>query len=266
MLLLLRSSSLLSVVAAVFAALLLSVASAVNIRGSIVSGKLVEDTTALSPSTRVVLNSGERVAHIARDGSFVLRGVTKGTHILEVLSPEYIFQRYVVAIDTDSDPKGGARVNIQYYQPGAVYSLNGGSSSSSSSSGSSSLGHPLAISPVGKTDFFTPRPSLNITSIFANPYMLLMGVSVLMLFVLPKLQEQIDPKGRAEWEEEKARLLKSMPSTNTGDMAEKLAGWMSSDAGASKESSTAVETSAAAQEGVKERKKKKKEKKDTAAA
>lgn len=63
------------------------------------------------------------------------------------------------------------------------------------------LPYPLVLQPAGRTGYFEKREGFKVSSLLANPMMLTMGFSVISLFVLPKLIQNMDPETLKEIQE-----------------------------------------------------------------
>lgn len=60
---------------------------------------------------------------------------------------------------------------------------------------------PIKLQPLGKPNFFHIRQKINIVGmIMGNPMMLLMGVSAILMFVMPKMVDMNDPEVKKEME------------------------------------------------------------------
>ncbi|KAK3807751.1 MAG: hypothetical protein J3Q66DRAFT_356391 [Benniella sp.] len=155
----------------------------------------------LSTRTRVVLSGGAYSAVINRDGKFVFSNVPEGSYLLEVQSPQYIYPVIKLTI-TDKQPRA------HLVTLGADWSNN-----------DNILPLPLTLSPRGPATFFIAREGFKISHLFANPMMLMMGFSVLMLFIMPKMMANMDPEAMQEVQ----GMHDSVPTFEMPDFAETLA-------------------------------------------
>merc|ERR1711988_1318288 len=64
------------------------------------------------------------------------------------------------------------------------------------------LPFPLPLEPlVAKPTFFEKREGFQWTSMLANPMVLMMGVTVLIMFVMPKMMQNMDPEQLKEMQQ-----------------------------------------------------------------
>ncbi|KAG0241811.1 ER membrane protein complex subunit 7 [Actinomortierella wolfii] len=119
---------------------------------------------------------------INKDGKFAF-DVPEGAYSLEVRSPQYIYP----AIRVTVSEKGSTAYLVTY--------------GSDWSNSENRLPMPLILSPRAESSYFVPREGFKISHLFANPMMLMMGFSVLMLFVMPKLMANMDPQAMEEMQE-----------------------------------------------------------------
>ncbi|KAJ1982232.1 hypothetical protein H4R33_005079 [Dimargaris cristalligena] len=199
---------------ATLASLLLPTALAFQVEGVLVPSASLPDPLTIGPATRVLVDGGRQSTWLRQDGRFEIF-VPVGTWLMEIESKDYIFPKYQIQVSADAE--GRESVTTMTLVPGQQWD----------STNAKIVKHPLEISPLVKMDFFTPRESFNILSMFASPYMLMMGVTVLMMFVMPKLQAGLDPEGKQELEAETSKMHKQMNSLQTPDFAASLANWMS---------------------------------------
>ena len=151
-------------------------------------GKIVLPGEPRPPMLRISLNAGEYWAYSRFDGSFVVDGVAAGTYNLDVLSAAYSFARYKVNVRA-----GGARVQaLEYPYPGAQ---------------KQSAPYPLVVRPVGRLAYFVPRQTYGLSQVLKNPMMLMMGFTMLMVFVMPRMMKNMDP-------EEMEKMQEQMGSSN----------------------------------------------------
>ncbi|KAJ1814669.1 hypothetical protein LPJ75_002670, partial [Coemansia sp. RSA 2598] len=152
-----------------------------RVRGSIIANDVLADVSSLSVETRVVINGGEYTGFIQKDGAFAVDNVKLGDSLLEIASSEYAFPKIHVRISLKED--GRASIAARYVQVGSDWSDD-----------APVLAYPLRIAAASKYDFFTERQGFSIIAMFSNPYMMMVGVSLIAVFLLPKLQANIDPE------------------------------------------------------------------------
>jgi ER membrane protein complex subunit 7 len=136
-------------------------------------------------ATKIVLNSGEFLSYSRFDGTFSFYGVPPGIHLLDVHSHKHHFGQVKIQLldDQMDSPKC-----IEYYYPGAP---------------KASIAHPLVMKAHARYEYFEPKGSFNPMSLLKNPMMLMMIVSVGLMFLMPKMMENLEP-------EERERMQKQM--------------------------------------------------------
>ncbi|KAG0310634.1 hypothetical protein BGZ97_012430 [Linnemannia gamsii] len=201
---------------AVVALLSLSSVSAADVSGYLVGYGENAHPRELSHQTRVLLSGGQYSSMITKDGKFTFTNVPQGTYLLEVQSPQYTYPTIKVTL-------GEKEVKANLVSLGYDWSNN-----------DNPLQLPLTLIPRAPTTYFIPREGFKISSLFANPMMLMMGASVLMLFVLPKLMANMDPEAMEEMQGMQEDM--QMPSFEMPDISATLAKF--STGGASSSSSS----------------------------
>ncbi|KAJ1921593.1 hypothetical protein H4219_000631 [Mycoemilia scoparia] len=151
-----------------------------TVRGSIVTNQNLEDLSELDSRTKVIVNGGEYVGYIRTDGSFAIHNVPAGESLLEVVSPNFEFPK--IRLDITSKD-GKAIVAPRFTQQGHEWTPN-----------VPTVDYPLVLSALGKYEFIIPREGFNVIGMLMNPYMMMVGFSLIMIFVLPKLQANMDPE------------------------------------------------------------------------
>ncbi|KAJ2683260.1 hypothetical protein H4R19_007018, partial [Coemansia spiralis] len=157
-----------------------------RLRGTVVPNDILGDVASFAAGARVVVNGGQQRGFIRGDGQFAVDGLGLGDALLEIASPEYAFPKIHVRIAV-SDEDGRAAVAARYVQLGSKWSED-----------APVLAYPLQIAASAKYDFFTPRQGFSIIAMFSNPYMLMVGASLAAVFILPRLQANIDPEAMKE--------------------------------------------------------------------
>ncbi|CAG8580551.1 6717_t:CDS:2 [Funneliformis caledonium] len=152
------------------------------------------DLSQLEPTTKIVLDGGKYSTLIRKNGKFKRKekktndlillsrdNVPPGSYLLEVTSRKFIYPK----IRIDVDPRG---VRPFVTITGSEWSYNG---------------------PALQEGF-------SITSLFANPYIIMMGFSVVILFIMPKMMANLDQDALKELQENQAQNpLAEMPDIST---------------------------------------------------
>ncbi|CAG8531258.1 4194_t:CDS:2 [Cetraspora pellucida] len=145
-----------------------------KIEGRFALNNVLKDISQLEPTAKVVLDGGKYSAFIRKDGKFVIDNVPPGSYLFEVLSRKYIYPR--LRVDVDSK---GVRPSVTII--GSEWNNRG-----------PSLQYPLELYARAPADYFIPREGFNITSMLFNPYIIMMGFSVILLLVMPKMMANLD--------------------------------------------------------------------------
>ena len=163
-----------------------------------ISGKIVVPGEPRPPMMRISLNGGEHWAYSRFDGSFVVDDVAPGTYNLDVLSSKFAFSRFKVNVRG-----GAARVQaLEYAYPGAQ---------------KVPVAHPLTIQPHGRLTYFVARQTYGLAQVLKNPMILMMGFTMLMVFVMPRMMKGMDP-------EEMEKMQEQMGSNDPNELWNELWG------------------------------------------
>jgi len=156
-----------------------------------IEGRLATDLPL--ETVRVVLDGGAYTAIPRQDGSFKLHSVSPGTYLLEVLDTQSVWP--TVRLDVSATSPGKARALLTHSrQP---------------------LPFPLPLEPlVAKPTFFEKREGFQWSSMLMNPMVIMMGVTVLIMFVFPKMMANMDPDQLKEMQQ----MQSSMGSGSLADM------------------------------------------------
>lgn len=169
-----------------------------KIEGRLVPSFALKDLSQLEPTTKIVLDGGKYSTLIRKNGKFVIDNVPPGSYLLEVTSRKFIYPK----IRIDVDPRG---VRPFVTITGSEWSYNG-----------PALQYPLELSARSTADYFLAREGFSITSLFANPYIIMMGFSVVILFIMPKMMANLDQDALKELQENQAQNpLAEMPDIST---------------------------------------------------
>merc|ERR1719502_2035279 len=130
-------------------------------------------------SVRVVLNGGAYSAIPRQDGSFKLHAVPPGTYLLEVMDTQSVWP--TVRLDVSATSGKPRALLTHSRQP---------------------LPFPLPLEPlVAKPTFFEKREGFQWSAMLMNPMVLMMGVTVLIMVVFPKMMQNMDPEQLKEMQQ-----------------------------------------------------------------
>ncbi|XP_063921639.1 ER membrane protein complex subunit 7 [Zophobas morio] len=131
-------------------------------------------------NTRILVNGGEYIGFVKKDGSLIVHNVPSGSYIVEVLNPEYTFEP--VRVEINSKGKYRAR-KVNHIQTSLVIQVP----------------YPLRMKALAKTRYFQVREQWRITDFIFNPMVLMMVLPLLLVMLLPKLMN--DPETKKEMEQ-----------------------------------------------------------------
>jgi len=184
----------------VAAALLLSTTCATDISGVVLDGR----RPALpAPNALLVLNGGQQSTSSRADGSFTFYNASVGVHHIEIRGAAHgllypIFKVQVSAespvLDADGPAAGSLRV-VEYRHPGAAKIASV---------------YPIEARPVAAAVYFDERPQASVFSFLLNPQLLLMVAVGGLALCLPKMQQNMDPETRREFEQSQAAMQDPM--------------------------------------------------------
>nr|XP_023023315.1 ER membrane protein complex subunit 7 homolog [Leptinotarsa decemlineata] len=130
-------------------------------------------------NTRVHVNGGEFIGFVRKDGSFAVYNIPAGSHVVEVLNPEYVFEPARVEINS----KGKFRARkVNHIKTSEVVMVP----------------YPLRMKALGKTRYFQIREQWRITDILFNPMIMMMVFPLFLIMVLPKMMNDPDTKKEME--------------------------------------------------------------------
>merc|ERR1711904_44717 len=155
----------------------------------------------------VHLNGGQYQAFVRSDNTFAVPDVpVAAAYLVEVMSQSYVFDK----------------VRLSILKNGNVRATN---AAPTAPKRNEALPYPLRMQPRGAMQHFEVREGFNFGMIFKNPMMLMMGFSMLMMFMMKYM---VDPEQMKEMQEQMADqgiesqgdMLKAMMGGGT-DKAEK---------------------------------------------
>ncbi|TVU08276.1 hypothetical protein EJB05_41674 [Eragrostis curvula] len=153
---------------------------------------------AKTSNTKVILNGGQRVTFARPDGYFSFiadhtilpflllldliyfsHNVPAGTHLIEVSSIGYFFSP--------------VRVDISARNPGYIQAAL---------TETRRVLNELVLEPLKEEQYYEAREPFSIMSLLKSPMGLMVGFMVIMVFVMPKMMENIDPEEMRQAQEQ----------------------------------------------------------------
>ncbi|KAJ1340661.1 hypothetical protein BSLG_004755 [Batrachochytrium salamandrivorans] len=186
-----------------YTTLLFSTVFAASLKGQLATNVVMQDLDDLPAGTKVVINHGEYVSYLTEGGEFYFPNIRDGSHLLQVLCRQYDFNK--IRLDVT-----GKTVRASITETGKGWAVHG-----------KFVDTPLFLEPLGSFNFFKARESFNIMSLFANPMLLMSGGTMLLFFLLPKLQAGIDRDAVEEYKNDKD--APKLPSLEMPDISKNLA-------------------------------------------
>lgn len=198
--------------------------------GIVVQGRLVIPDGSKPGNLRVVLNGGQHETLSRMDGSFsfylptqdvtdnniigdsdALSGFPNGIYSLDVLSTHTVFSSMKVKVLIENDRMDKAIHAVEYKFPGAtkipaaypivmeaIITPSGTTGIGASPGSQKRVSNPLDAS------YFAVKKQFNMMGyIMANPMMLMMGVMLILVVVMPKMLEGMDPEELKKMQEQR---------------------------------------------------------------
>ncbi|KAK1394475.1 ER membrane protein complex subunit 7-like [Heracleum sosnowskyi] len=145
-------------------------------------------------NAKVLLNGGQQVTFLKPDGYFSFHNVPAGTHLIEVAAVGYFFSP--------------VRVDVSARNPGKVQAAL-----TENRRGLSEL----VLEPLRDEQYYEIREPFNVMSLVKSPMGLMVGFMLIVMFLMPKLVENMDP-------EEIKRAQEEMRSQGVPSIANLLPG------------------------------------------
>ncbi|KFK29825.1 hypothetical protein AALP_AA7G183700 [Arabis alpina] len=186
----LRSTSLLAFLSLFFFASILPISSGSDDSYTITGRVRIPASTAIGHAAKfsnikVVLNGGQSTTFLRPDGYFTFHKVPAGTHLIEVYALGYFFSP--VRVDVSARHRGKVQATLTETRRSLTE---------------------LVLEPLRAEQYYEMREPFNVMSIVKSPMGLMMGFMLIVMFVMPKMMENMDP-------EEMNRAREDMPSLSS---------------------------------------------------
>ncbi|KAJ9167712.1 hypothetical protein P3X46_019318 [Hevea brasiliensis] len=130
-------------------------------------------------NVKVILNGGQSITFLRPDGYFSFYNVPAGTHLIEVAAIGYFFSP--------------VRVDVSARFPGQVQAAL-----TENRRGLSEL----VLEPLRDEQYYEIREPFSIMSVVKSPMGLMVGFMLVVMFLMPKLMENMDPEEMRRAQEE----------------------------------------------------------------
>jgi len=185
----------LSLVLQSIALCLVSLVQAAQLTISIPSSQILDNPSALPPSTHATLLGPDghlRRALLTRSNTLSFPSLPIGAHLLNIHSRDYTFAPLRVDVSPSTTAEGTAEI-IEVHQTfrGNEWSNKG------QKYGSAKSQLVIAIPPIGKRDFYQARGGFDIASLFKNPMILIGLASMGLVFGMPYLMDNSKRRSRS---------------------------------------------------------------------
>ncbi|CAH2077277.1 unnamed protein product [Thlaspi arvense] len=128
---------------------------------------------------KVVLNGGQHITFLRPDGYFTFHKVPAGTHLIEVHALGYFFSP--VRVDVSARHRGKVQATLTEIRRSLTE---------------------LVLDPLRPEYYYEMREPFSPMAIVKSPMGLMVGFMVVVVFLMPKLMENIDPEEMKRTQEE----------------------------------------------------------------
>eukprot|EP00268_Persea_americana_P012309 TRINITY_DN15185_c0_g2_i1.p1 TRINITY_DN15185_c0_g2~~TRINITY_DN15185_c0_g2_i1.p1 ORF type:complete len:201 (-),score=41.79 TRINITY_DN15185_c0_g2_i1:454-1056(-) len=146
-------------------------------------------------NVKIILNGGESVTFVRPDGYFSFHNVPAGTHLIEVAAMGYFFSP--VRVDVSARNRGKVQAALTETRRGLSE---------------------LVLEPLREEQYYEIREPFSVMSLLKSPMGLMLGFMMLVMFVMPKLVDGMDPEEIKRAQEEMRQgvpsLLNLLPRSN----------------------------------------------------
>ncbi|KAI9851670.1 MAG: hypothetical protein M1824_002582 [Vezdaea acicularis] len=201
---------------------------------------LLPNPSTLPPSTFALLQTSGQAIHapLSRANTFLFRNLTAGSYLLDIICKDYTFQPYRVDITLSTSASTSASDTIEVYQLIHAQGWDAKGPKLPPLSGFSAGNSVFEVQPLATKDYYEARPGFSPLDLLKNPMMLMAGASLLIVFGMPYLMENMGEEMKEELaaQQKKSPLAAARGNQNPlqgFDMAAWMAGSTTKSASAS---------------------------------
>jgi hypothetical protein len=190
-----------------------------------IEGKVIieGDDDSWIAETVVVVDGGKYRGFLKSNGGFIINRVPPGSYLVEVVSPNHVFEPARVDISSKTGKIRARKANI--LRPTQVLHLP----------------YPLRFKAEEQAQFFEKRESWSMLSMLKNPMILLLVAPVILMLIVPKLMKSVDPEYQKEMQD--SMNMFQQPGSSMPSLEEMFTNMFGS--GGSGQSNKAITTGAA---------------------
>ena len=175
--------------------------------------------------TFVVVDGGRYRGFLKSNGGFTINRIPPGSYLVEVVSPNHVFEPARVDISSKSGKIRARKADL--LKPTKV----------------SHLPYPLRFKAEEQANFFEKRESWSMFSMLKNPMVLLLVAPVILMLIVPKLMKSVDPEYQKEMQDSMNML--QQPGSGMPSLEEMFTNLFGSGGGSSSGQSNKAITAAA---------------------
>ena len=169
-----------------FLSILLSIAASEEIHGYL-DVKMYRRPDTIG-DVQILLNGGTYSTFVKQDGSFVIYNVASGTYFMEIIDNIYYYRPILIEVSNQVDAYDGIPAQTR----------------------GKKFEYPLALKPEKAIAFFEVREPFSIGKMLYNPMVLMAGVTLLIVWLAPKMQ--LDPEAMRELREMQQKSQEDTPA------------------------------------------------------
>lgn len=160
------------------------------------------DKRPYNTTTKISVNHGAYTAYSRSDGNFTFYDLPPGIYQIDVLSVQHHFSQvkcqYKPELALEQKPTLSC---LEYVYPGSAKRI---------------LDEILVIHALAEMTYFEERKGFSVLSMLKNPMLLMMIVMVGMMYMMPKLMEDMNPEERAQMKKQMA--MQQDPTKMLGEL------------------------------------------------
>jgi ER membrane protein complex subunit 7 len=158
-------------------------------------------------TTSIIVNHGEHNTYSRIDGTFTIHDIPPGVYIIDIYNPIHHFSQIKCQYklieeeeENGNDNKSMKKPNLsclEYHYPGATKRTMDIDATATATTSPTSATYVLTVTALASYEYFEIKRGFNILSMLQNPMILMMIFTLGIMYLLPKMMENMDPEERA---------------------------------------------------------------------